>query len=883
MNQWRSDLAQTLSLDGEWEFSLNGQSGLIRVPGCWEAQGFDRRCEGPAIYRRAIYVPSGWRNCRIQLQFDAISYHTEVQVNGVNVGTHTGLWSPFAFDVTGHVFPGEENQIVLTVYKPGERFPIRESLSGFLPDVMLIFGGVWQSARLVACSGPAFSNISLLANARTGEVQLTATVHHASEQAASVRILAPDGSLAGSWEGKVAGQTIAASVKVDPVQWWQPESPLLYTAELRLDNDQSVQAQRTFGFRELTCDGEVLLFNGAPVCLRGVLNWGWYPDILCPAPDEAAIRDEFRRVRELGFNMVKLCLFVPSPLYFDIADQEGMFLWLELPMWLPKVTPHLRRQAPLEYADILAAVHHHPSLVIYSLGCELNQTVDAAFMAELDDILRSQVSGVLVCDNSGSGEAYGGAFDFADFNDYHFYTDLQFFDPVVDHFSRDWRSPRPWIFGEFCDADDYRDLGEIEQANGGQLPWWLTEWNPLHPDTFIAYPAQRPRMERLNLDDKALVRISRQQSFVVRKTILEKVRARAGMGGYVVTGIRDTPLATSAVFDDLSRSKYPPEAFKMFNADSVLLVRRGRARTWLRGGDRPAPFEPYSFVAGRPVRLEVILSHTGLPLAAGRLSWQVRHEQILAEGVQDVPPTEHTVRPFIVGRIAFDAPPTDEALALQLEVTLEAGTQTLRNTWPLWIFPPVTAWPEGLALVDPTGSLVALQDLWEAAARTDAPDERHTVVVTGALTDNVLGYLREGGSVLLIQHGDRPLPAQPCPFWREAIKLIGDHPVMNAMPHAGYVDLQFYGLATDWAFDADQLPSVLPDAANLRFPFRRLDARQFTLLDYVIEAQVGAGRLLATTLRIHGGLGDQPNGLRWHVAGRWLLLQCLKSLNSHAT
>ena len=32
------------------------------------------------------------------------------------------------------------------------------------------------------------------------------------------------------------------------------------------------------------------------------------------------------------------------------------------------------------------------------------------------------------------------------------------FTPLMDHFRRDWRAPRPWIFGEFCDADDYRDL-----------------------------------------------------------------------------------------------------------------------------------------------------------------------------------------------------------------------------------------------------------------------------------------------------------------------------------------------------------------------------------------------------------------------------------------
>ncbi len=886
MNQWHNDLAQILSLDGEWDFSLNGQAGAIHVPGCWEAQGFARRCEGPAIYRRRIHVPSDWRDHSIQLQFDAVSYYVETHVNGVDVGAHTGLWSPFAFDVTEVVRLGEDNEISLTVFKPGERFPVRESLAGFLPDVALIFGGIWQSARLVAFPGPALSDVSVLANAQTREVQVSAKVQHGERLSGSVHILAPDGNLIARWKGSLNGDSLAATVPVDdPKRWerrWQPDNPVLYTAEIALEDEQGLQAQvrRTFGFRELGAKGEVLVLNGLPICLRGVLNWGWYPDILCPAPDEATIRDEFRRVRELGFNMVKLCLCVPSPLYFDIADEEGMLLWLELPMWLPRVTPHLRGQAPLEYADILATVHHHPSVVIYSLGCELNQTVEAEFIAELNDIVRARVSGVLVCDNSGSGEAYGGAFDFADFNDYHFYSDLQYFDPLVDHFSRDWRSPRPWIFGEFCDADDYRDLNAIVAAHDGQLPWWLTEWNPLHRREFVGYPEQKPRMERLNLDDKALVRISRQQSFAVRKTILEKVRARAGMGGYVVTGIKDTPLATSAIFDDLNQSKYACEDFKTFNADTVLLIRRGRTREWVRGGDRPAPFEPYSFVAGQRIHFEMIVSHTGAPLQNGMFIWEARKDdgQILGAGTQQVALILPAPRPSIMGHITFDAPQTGDAITIQLDVLLETGERTVRNSWPLWIFPAVTQWPQAIALVDPTGSLTGLDDLWEAAQQVAVSDAQ--LVITSVLTDDIVGYVRKGGSVLLIQHGNSPLPARPCPFWREAIKLIGDHPVMNAFPHSSFVDMQFYGLATDWAFDAEQLLTVLPDTVNLRFPLRRLDARQFTLLDYIIDAQVGAGRLLATTLRLQGGLGDQPRSLRGHRAGRWLLDQFLKSLQN---
>ncbi len=203
----------------------------------------------------------------------------------------------------------------------------------------------------------------------------------------------------------------------------------------------------------------------------------------------------------------------------------------------------------------------------------------------------------------------------------------------------------------------------------------------------------------------------------------------------------------------------------------------------------------------------------------------------------------------------------------------------IHNMWSLWVFPAVTAWPEGVGLVDPAGTLAGLDDFAQAAQRF-GPGEPITAraLVTSDLTPAVRDYLHAGGAVLLLQMGDRPLPARPLTFWRESIKLIADHPIMAAFPHEGLVDMQFYGLASEWALDLARLSDVLPEALDVRHALRRLDARQFTLADYLSEMRVGAGRLIATTLRVQGGLGDQPAGLRFNLAGRWLLHVILRHL-----
>jgi hypothetical protein len=877
MQQWLNEHAPVLGLDGEWDFTFAGQHSTIRVPGAWEAQGYARDADGPAVYQRQIDIPAAWRGQVIQLQFDAVSYHVEVEVNGTAVGTHTGLWTSFALDVTSAVRPGEANTIRLTIYKPGARFPMRECLAGFLPDVCLAFGGVWQNARLVAFPAAAISEVILLPEPASGAVMVKAALHHALGLMASVEIYAPDGNTVAEWRSTVTDSALTAYLELRNWYNWQPDLPALYRAEITLEDAAGMivtQVQLSFGFRTLAHADSGLLLNNQPICLRGILNWGWYPAILCPTPDEATIRDEFRRVRAAGYNMVKLCLVVPSRLYFDIADEEGMLLWLELPMWLPQVTERLREQAPQEYTDILMNVHHHPSIVVYSLGCELSAVVDDGLLSQLISILRDHTAGVLVCDNSGSGEAYGGlAFDYADFNDYHFYADLHYFNPLLDHFRRDWRPARPWIFGEFCDVDDFRDIDEIAAAHDGELPWWLAEPHQFHPLSFIAYSQQRPRMAKLDIpfDAQALQRISRGQSFIVRKTILEKVRARASMGGYVVTGLRDTPIATSSMFDDLNRAKYDADAFREFNADSVLILEQGRRRTWKNGGDRPAPVDRNNFVAGSKVDFRIVLSQTGHALPAGNMRWRLldTQHQPVKSGTQayTARPAQHI--PSEITTIAFIAPESDTAQQYTLEVELEGG---IRNHWLLWTYPAVAAWSKEIAIYDPAGTLATLDDLYQGGERVNSTaDSNKALLLCGVFTAEVYHYVQNGGRAIVLQTGDGSLPVQPCPFWREAIKLLYDHPILEQFPHNQYADLQFYHLATDYAVDTSGIQSQFAEVYQVQPVMRRLDARQFTLLDYLVELKIGQGMLLASTLRFAGGAGDQVNGFRSNIAGRHLL------------
>ncbi|MBL8153925.1 MAG: hypothetical protein JNM70_07060 [Anaerolineae bacterium] len=194
------------------------------------------------------------------------------------------------------------------------------------------------------------------------------------------------------------------------------------------------------------------------------------------------------------------------------------------------------------------------------------------------------------------------------------------------------------------------------------------------------------------------------------------------------------------------------------------------------------------------------------------------------------------------------------------------------------------SWPDALVCYDPGGALEGLIDLKQVVTELRSDAElaalKDGVLVTSAPTEAVLDFIRRGGRVLILQTGPGHLPAVPRPFWRESIKLIVDHPVWDGFPHQGFADMQFYHLATDHALDTARLAEVVPGLTAVTPILRRLDARLFTLTDYLLELRIGQGIALASTLRFAGGIGDQVGDLKTNVASRHLLARLLHYLTA---
>src|SRR5215470_5965517 len=100
-----------LNLNGIWQFSpaLEGESPpinrvlpeqiLVPYPVESALSGLMRH-EPRMWYRREFEVPSARTGKRLLLHFDAVDWQATVYVNGQKMGTHSGGYDRFTFDIT---------------------------------------------------------------------------------------------------------------------------------------------------------------------------------------------------------------------------------------------------------------------------------------------------------------------------------------------------------------------------------------------------------------------------------------------------------------------------------------------------------------------------------------------------------------------------------------------------------------------------------------------------------------------------------------------------------------------------------------------------------------------------------------------------------------
>ncbi len=354
----RPDFARSewLNLNGVWEFQFDpDDKGVedswfdgedlddeIHVPYPWESELSGVQQEGQSIgwYRRRFTPPADWSGQRIRLRFGAVDWAARVWIDGAEVGSHEGGYSPFELDITDQVEPGEEAEVVVRAFDP----PDRDLPRGKQVERWYTYSsGIWQTVWLEARPAVHLADMALTPTRDAGGWSLEARLDIAGPDGPAHVELASDEPGVTPYAGDVtvaAGSAeLTARLAIERGKPWSPAAPFLYPLTIRVTGADGAtdEVASYFGLRTIERaklpgdDYESILLNGKPVYLAGALDQSFNPKGLYTAPDDDFMKRDMELAKQLGFNFLRIHIKADEPRRLYWADRLGILLMEDAP------------------------------------------------------------------------------------------------------------------------------------------------------------------------------------------------------------------------------------------------------------------------------------------------------------------------------------------------------------------------------------------------------------------------------------------------------------------------------------------------------------------------------------------------------------------------
>lgn len=317
-----------ICLNGKWDFRTSRLDDipstyydkiLVPFPPQSRLSGIERRIDKGEIlyYKRSFRLPDDFiRGCVI-LHFGAADCHTEVFINGVSVGCHSGGYLPFSFDITNALSDGE-NEICVKVKDGNDtRYPYgkqKEKRGGMWYTPV---SGIWQTVWLESLPKNYIRGIRIECDTESAVITVDAD--------GMKKLTLKEGGKVYEFEGN--------KLKITPEnpKTWQPEAPFLYefTLECGEDRIESYFALRKIGV--ISENGIArLALNGKPYLFSGLLDQGYFPDgIFLPATPDG-YRDDILNAKKLGFNMLRKHIKIEPMIFYYLCDTLGIAVFQDM-------------------------------------------------------------------------------------------------------------------------------------------------------------------------------------------------------------------------------------------------------------------------------------------------------------------------------------------------------------------------------------------------------------------------------------------------------------------------------------------------------------------------------------------------------------------------
>jgi hypothetical protein len=878
-----------VSLAGHWKFALDPDGvgireawfsrslpGSIALPGTtdearigeenskMEILRLTRRhpyC-GAAFYQKTVIIPEDWRGRKIFFRIERTK-PSMLWIDDRLIGEQQTLTTPHLYDASEFLSPGEHR---LTVQIDNANLPSIGDSHQVSDNTQTNWNGLLGDIELFAKAPCFIQDLQVYPDIPNKRVRLRLKFNAPCSGRLTVVAVAENSSVPHtveqSYDNVASGENGVAEVWLgmgDRMQCWDEYNPALYRLSVTFTGEEGEDHRALrIGLRDFSVSNLHFQVNGRTIFLRGKQDACVFP-LTGYAPMDTA---EWKRVlqisRSYGINHYRFHGWCPPEAAFEAADELGIYLQPELPLWESIGISNVDPMGDVEFKGsgdesvmagrirflvaegirILREFGNHPSFCMFALGNELSG--DAEIMASIVKRFRQEDPRHLYAQGSnnfifepkpGPADDYwttmmtGGHYRAGVFQPDSVGREARGSFSQHDHAHINNRYPGTQ--SDYDGAMEGIDLPVIGHEVGQYAVFPRFEEIKKYTGVLRAGNLEKFQvaLEKAGMLDLAddFFRASGQLTVLLYREEIETALRSSKWAGFQLLDLQDFPgqgTALVGILDSFMDSKglITPEAWREFCNDVVLL----------------AKFERYTWTRGATLKAELRLAnYSTTDYSNTPIAWMLSTQdgQLVASGKSN-PLAPSTGNPKSYESIEIKLDNVECPQKLELALALE-GTD-YRTSYPLWVYDPAP----------------------------DIEGLRGSVHLTTALDADALKKLTEGRSVLFCPGNDSVQHAIAGTFLSDfwcytmfkrynppgTLGMLCDpsHPALADFPTEFHSNWQWWPLLRHGcAMVLDELPPGLRPIVHVIDNFERNQR-----LGVLFECRVGSGKLLVCSCNL---------------------------------